>query len=57
MLVTCAFRHEEIQDTASVEIDASGASARICSRCLILITVHRRIHHMKLEKIIPEMAD
>ncbi len=57
MLVTCAFRHEEIPDYAIVEIDASGASTRICPRCLILITVHRRIHHMKLEKIIPEMAE
>jgi len=56
MLVICAFRHEEIPDDVVVEIDASGASTRICHRCLILITVHRRIHHMRLEKLIPIMA-
>jgi hypothetical protein len=56
MRVACAFRHERIQEAELVEIDAGGASARICPQCLILITIHRRIHHMRLEKIIPEMA-
>ncbi len=56
MQAACAFRHENIQETELVEIDAGGASARICPQCLILITIHRRIHHMRLEKIIPEMA-
>ena len=56
MRVPCAFRHEIIPELELIEIDAGGASAKICSRCLILITIHRRIHHMKIEKIIPKMA-
>ena len=56
MRADCAFRHEKILETELVEIDAGGASVRICPNCLILITVHRRLHHMRLEKIVPEMA-
>ena len=56
MRADCAFRHEKIPEPELIEIDAGGASARICPRCLILITVHRRLHHMRLEKIVPEMA-
>ncbi len=57
MLVTCAFRHEKLQDSALIEIDANDTSARVCPQCLILITIHRKIHHMKLEKLIPKMAE
>ena len=53
---TCAFRHEQEPDRSLVELDASGIEVRICSRCLVLITIHRRIHHMRLEQLIPEMV-
>ncbi len=57
LFVTCAFRHEETPDNNMVELEAKGRSARVCPRCLILITVHRRYHHMNLESLIPQMAD
>ena len=57
MAVVCAFGHEEIPEMLTVEIEAAGTSTRICPRCLILITVHRRVHHMDLERLIPRMAE
>jgi len=29
----------------------------VCVDCLMLLTVHRRIHHMKVERVIVEMAE
>ena len=57
MLVICAFGREEIPDKDAVTIEVGDTSTHICPRCLTLITVHRRYHHMKLEKLISEMAD
>ncbi len=56
MYVTCAFRFEVKPEDEIVEIETGRSSALICEECLALIIVHRRIHHMKLEKIIPQMA-
>ncbi len=57
MLATCAFRHEQGSEQNLVELDAGSVSVRVCPRCLVLIVVHRRIHDMKVEKLIPEMAE
>lgn len=57
MLVTCAFRREEMPPEMAVRIEAGGRSAMVCQKCLELITVHRRYHHMNLEKLVPRMAD
>ena len=32
-------------------------TVHVCLDCLTLLTVHRRIHHMKVEKVIVEMAE
>jgi len=56
-LFVCNFRHEEWPDHEAVLLEARGARARICPRCLILITVHRHYHAMKVESIIPLMAE
>ena len=56
-MTVCAFRHEKIPEQNTVELDAGKAAAKVCTRCLILIMVHRRIHQMKLEQLIPKMAE
>ncbi len=56
MSVTCAFRFEVKPDDEVVELDMGNFSIRVCENCLTLIAVHRRIHHMKLERLIPQMA-
>ena len=56
MSVTCAFRFEVKPDDEVVELDMGSFSVHVCENCLTLIAVHRRIHHMKLEKLIPQMA-
>ncbi len=57
MAAVCAFGREEIPDTITTEIEIGGSSTRVCPRCLTLITVHRRYHHMDLERLIPRMAE
>ena len=37
-------------------LEADHHTAHVCLDCLMLLTVHRRIHHMKVEKVIVEMA-
>lgn len=56
MSVTCAFRFEVKPDDEVVELDMGSFRVHVCENCLTLIAVHRRIHHMKLERLIPEMA-
>ena len=57
MVVTCGFRFEARSEDQVVElIDEHHHSARVCMECLVLLTVHRRIHHMKVESVIAEMA-
>ena len=57
MAVTCNFRFELRPEDEVVELQADHHTARVCMECLALIAVHRRIHHMKVEKVIVEMAE
>ena len=57
MAVTCSFRFETRPDDETVELFADNHSAHVCENCLVLLTVHRRIHHMKIERIITQMAE
>ena len=57
MAVTCNFRFEVRPDDEVVELEADHHTARVCTECLVLLTVHRRIHHMKVEKVIAMMAE
>ena len=57
MAVTCDFRFEVRPENEVVELEADHHTARVCMECLALLTVHRRIHHMKVERVIVEMAD
>ena len=38
-------------------LEADHRTVHVCVDCLTLLTVHRRIHHMKVEKVIVEMAE
>ena len=56
--MTCGFRFEVRDEDHVVElVDEHRHSALVCMECLVLMTVHRRIHHMKVEKVIAEMAE
>jgi len=55
--VTCNFRFELRPEDEVVELQADHHTARVCMECLALITVHRPIHHMKVEKVIVEMSE
>ncbi len=57
MAITCNFRFEVRPEDEVVELQADHHTARVCMECLALLTVHRRIHHMKVEKVIVAMAD
>ena len=57
MTVTCDFNFEVRSDNEVVELESDHYVARVCERCLTLMTVHRRIHHMKIEKVIVQMAE
>ena len=57
LVVTCGFRFEVRRDDEVVELVADHHTAHVCLDCLTLLTVHRRIHHMKVEKVIVEMAE
>jgi hypothetical protein len=56
-MFVCNFRHEELPDDCAVPLEAASARATVCPRCLILMAVHRRYHRMKVESIIPLMAE
>lgn len=57
MAVTCDFRFEVRPENEVVELEADHHTARVCMECLALLTVHRRIHHMRVERVIVEMAE
>lgn len=57
MVMTCNFRFEVRPEDQVVELVAEHHTVHVCLGCLALLTVHRRIHHMKLEKVIVEMAE
>jgi hypothetical protein len=57
LAMTCNFRFEVRPDKEIVELVAEHHIAHVCLDCLALLTVHRRIHHMKVEKVIVEMAE
>jgi hypothetical protein len=57
LAMTCNFRFEVRPDEEIVELVVEHHTAHVCLDCLALLTVHRRIHHMKVEKIIVEMAE
>ena len=56
LVVTCNFRFEVRGEDEVVELRSDHHSARVCESCLVLLTVHRRVHRMKVEKVIAEMA-
>jgi hypothetical protein len=56
--VTCSFRFEVRPEDQVVELeDAHHHTALVCMECLVLLTVHRRVHRMKVEQVIAEMAE
>ena len=57
LAVICGFRFEVRPEDEVVELEADHHSAHVCVDCLTLLTVHRRVHHMKVEKVIVEMAE
>ncbi len=57
MALTCSFRFEVRPEDEIVELESDGHTAMVCVDCLMLLTVHRRIHHMKVERVIVEMAE
>jgi len=57
LTVTCNFRFEVRREDEVVELRADHHTARVCTNCLVLLTVHRRVHRMKVEKVIAEMAE
>lgn len=57
LAVTCGFRFEVRSEDEVVELEADHRTVHVCLDCLALLTVHRRIHHMKVEKVIAEMAE
>lgn len=57
MTVTCQFRFEARPERETVELDADHHKAVVCEHCLILLTVHRRIHEMKIEQVIVKMSE
>ena len=57
MAMTCGFRFEVRPEAEVVELQAEHHAVHVCRECLVLLTVHRRIHHMKVEKVIVEVAE
>ena len=51
MAVTCGFRFEVRPEDEVVVLEANHHTVHVCVDCLTLLTVHRRIHHMKVEKV------
>ncbi len=40
-----------------VELAAEHHTVHVCLECLVLLTVHHGVHHVKVEKVIVEMAE
>ena len=57
LAVTCGLRFEVRPEDEVVVLEADHRTVRVCVDCLALLTVHRRVHHMKVEKVIVEMAE
>jgi len=57
LALTCNFRFEVRSEDEVVELVADHHTAHVCVDCLTLLTVHRRVHHMKVAKVIVEMAE
>jgi len=57
LAVICGFRFEVRPEDEIVDLVADHHTVHVCVDCLALLTVHRRIHHMKVEKVIVEMAE
>ncbi len=57
LAVTCGFRFEVRPEDEVVVLEADHRTVHVCLDCLTLLTVHRRVHHMKVEKVIVEMAE
>ena len=57
LAVICGFRFEVRPEDEVVVLEADHHTVHVCVDCLTLLTVHRRIHHMKVEKVIVEMAE
>lgn len=57
MAMTCGFRFEVKPEDEIVELETDHHTAHVCVDCLTLLTVHRRIHHMNVERVIAEMAE
>ncbi len=45
--MTCNFRFEVRPEDQIVELVVEHHTVHVCVDCLTLLTVHRRIHHMK----------
>ncbi len=56
ILATCAFRREHVPAESLVQIEVAGYSASICENCLTILIVHRRYHHLNLEKLILQIS-
>ena len=57
MNVTCGFRFEVRSEGEVVELVADDRAVHVCVDCLTLLMVHRRVHHMRVERVIVEMAE
>lgn len=57
VVMTCAFRFEEKPEVELIEIFDGHHTAHVCENCLALIIVHRRIHHMNIEKLLTKISE
>jgi len=57
LAVICGFRFEVRSEDEVDVLEADHRTVHVCVDCLTLLTVHRRVHHMKVEKVIVEMAE
>ena len=55
--MTCGFRFEVRPEDEVVVLEADHRTVHVCLDCLTLLTVHRRVHHMKVERVIVEMSE
>jgi len=53
----CGFRFEVRREDEVVVLEADHRTVHVCVGCLTLLTVHRRVHRMKVEKVVVEMAE
>ena len=56
LAVTCGFRFEVRPEDEVVELEADHRTVHVCVDCLTLLTVHRRIHHMRVDRVIGQMG-